>query len=157
MGLQNETQKQEIKAELIGDDTIGMELREAVRFPLIPEVVRGMLREIYEWLNGRYEFNAYVTLQRNRLGIIISKDITHEVYFCVEACIRREQENNLGPYSSGQACAEDCYMDFRKNTDFDFRIVLSHIKGIIDKYAYDHKISDRWDFTTKVLTFIIRF
>jgi hypothetical protein len=143
--------------ETIGDDTIGLELRDATQFPLIPEMVRNMLKEIYEWLNSRYEFNAYITLQRNRLGIIISKDITKDIYFCIEACIRREQENRLGAYSTGQACAEDCYMDFKRNADFDFRIVLTEVKKIIDKYAYEHKISDKWDFTTKVLTFIVRF
>jgi hypothetical protein len=63
----------------------------------------------------------------------------------------------LGPYESGQTCAEDCYIDFKKNTDFDFRIVLTEVKKIIDKYAYDHKINDRWEFTVKVLTFIVRF
>jgi len=154
------TKNQEIKVEIIGDDTIKLALKDAVRFPLIPEKARGMLNEILAWLNSRYNFNGgvdtYVTLQRKAMGVIIEHDITRDVNFCIEACVRREIENNLGPYETGQACAEDCHISFKKNADFDFRILLSHLKDILDKYGYKHTISDKWDFTTKVLTIVVK-
>jgi len=150
------TKNQEIKVEIIGDDTIKLALKDAVRFPLIPEKARGMLNEILAWLNSRYNFNVNVMLQRKAMGVIIEHDITRDVNFCIEACVRREIENNLGPYETGQACAEDCHISFKKNADFDFRILLSHLKDILDKYGYKHTISDKWDFTTKVLTIVVK-
>jgi hypothetical protein len=147
---------QEIKVEIISDDTIKLALKDAVRFPLIPEKARGMLNEILAWLNSRYNFNAHVTLQYKRLGIIIEHDIIKDVDFCIEACVRREIENNLGPYETGQACAEDCHMSFKKNADFDFRIVLSEVKKVLDEHGFRHEIYDYWDFTTKKLVFVVK-
>jgi len=151
-----ETKNQEIKVEIIGDDTIKLALKDAVRFPLIPEKARGMLNEILAWLNSRYNFNAYVTLQRKAMGVIIEHDITRDVDFCIEACVRREIENNLGPYETGQACAEDCHISFKKNADFDFRIVLFEVKKVLDEHGFKHEIYDYWDFTTKKLVFVVK-
>ena len=149
-----EPKKQEIKVEIIGDDTIMLELKDAVRFPLIPEKARSMLNEILAWLNSRYNFNAHVTLQYRRLGIIIEHDITKDVDFCIEACTRRAQESGLNPHDVGDACAEDCVADFKKNTDFDFRILLSEVKKIFDKYGFSTKIYDKWDVAVKTLVVV---
>ena len=150
------TKNQEIKVEIIGDDTIKLALKDAVRFPLIPEKARGMLNEILAWLNSRYNFNAHVTLQYRRLGIIIEHDITKDVGFCIETCTRRAQESGLNPHDVGDACAEDCHMSFKKNADFDFRIVLSKVKKVLDEHGFKHKIYDYWDFTTKKLVFVVK-
>ena len=151
-----ESQTQKITVEIVDDETIEMALYDAIKFPLIPEKVRNSLKEIHEWLSRRYEFNAYVVLQRGYMGLRIEHDIAKDVDFCIEACVRREQENRLGPYETGLACAEGCHADFKKNADFDFRIVLTEVKKVLDEYGLKHKIYDYWDFTTKKLVFVVK-
>ena len=151
-----EPKNQEIKVEIIGDDTIKLTLKDATHFPLMPEKARDMLKELYEWLSGRYEFNAYVTLQRKAMGIIIEHDITRDVNFCIEACTRRAQESGLNPHDVGDACAEDCVADFKKNTDFDFRILLNEVKKVFDKYGFSTKIYDKWDVAVKTLVVVTK-
>ena len=156
MEPQTKTPKEKMEVELIGDDTIRLELHDAIRFPLIHEKARGALKEIHEWLSKGRDYNAHVVLQRKALGLIIEHDISRDVDFCIDACTRRARESGLNPYDVGAACAEDCVVDFKKNTDFDFRIVLSEVKKVFDKYGFSTKIYDKWDVAVKTLVVVTK-
>jgi hypothetical protein len=151
-----ETQTQKITVEIIDDDTIQLDIKDALRFPLIPELMRSMVNEFYSWYSQHYDYNIRVTLQRKVMGIIIEYDITRDVDFCIKACTRKAQENGLNPHDIGPSCAEGCLADFKKSIDFTFRVILSKLKQIVDRYSYSHKIYDNWDFTTKRIVFIIK-
>jgi len=156
MEPQKETPKDKVTVEIIDDDTIALEIKDALRFPLIPEIVRGMLNEFYTWYSQHYDYTVRITLQRKAMGIIVEHDITREVDQCITHCRRRAQEGGINPHDVGDSCAESCLGDFKRSTDFMFRVILSKLKQIVDKYGYSHKIYDEWDFTTKKLVVVVK-
>ena len=151
-----EPKNQEIKVEIVDDETIKLELKDAVRFPLIPEKARNALKELYDWLSKGRDYNAHVMLQRGYMGIVMQYDIAKHVDACIDACTKGARERGLDPFDVGQACAEDCASGFKKETEFEFRILLTEVKKFLDEHDLRHKIYDYWDFTTKKLVFVVK-
>jgi hypothetical protein len=142
--------------EIIDSDTIKLTLKDATSFPLIPEKARNALREIYSWLGKGRDYNAHVMLQRGYMGIVMEYDIAKHVDMCIDACVKGAQERGVNPLDFGPSCAEDCAMGFKKEAEFEFRILLTEVKKTLDEYSLRHKIYDYWDFTTKKLVFVVK-
>ena len=151
-----EPKNQEIRVEIFDEETIRLALQDAVRFPLIPEKARNALKEIYHWLSKGRDYNAHIMLQRGYMGIVMQHDIDRYVDMCIDACTKGARERGLDPFDVGQACAEDCFSGFKKETEFEFRILLTEVKKVLDEYGLRHKIYDYWDFTTKKLVFVVK-
>jgi hypothetical protein len=156
MKTQTEKRTQKVEVEIIDDETIELTLHDAVRFPLLPEKARDMLKELYEWLSKGRDYNAHVVLQRGFMGLRLQRDITNEVDMCIDACTRGARERGLNPLDVGPSCAEECYTGFKKETEFEFRILLTEVKKFLDEHDLRHKIYDYWDFTTKKLVFVVK-
>jgi hypothetical protein len=156
MQTQTEKETQEIKVEIIGDSTIQLDVKDALRFPLIPPLMRDMINEFYTWYTQHYSYPVYVRVQRGSIGIAIEYDIMRDVDACIDLCFKRAQEDKLNPHDVGPSCAEGCLNDFRKNADFTFRTILTKLKEIIDKRGYSYKVYDYWDFTTRKLVIVVK-
>ena len=142
--------------EIIDDDTIQLDVKDALRFPLIPELMRDMINEFYAWYIQHYDYPVYIRLQRGAIGIAVEYDVTRDVNDCIDLCYKRALESGKNPHDVGQSCAEGCLADFRKNAESTFRVILSKLKQVIDKRGYSHKIYDYWDFTTKKLVVVVK-
>jgi len=156
MQTQTEKPTQKVEVEIVDDETIELTLHDAVKFPLLPEKARNALKEIHGWLSKGRDYGARVVLQRGYMGLRLERDIAKEVDMCIDACTRGARERGLNPFDVGQSCAEDCYVGFKKETEFEFRILLTEVKKVLDEYDLRHKIYDYWNFTTKKLVFVIK-
>jgi hypothetical protein len=151
-----ENKTQEIKVEIINDDAIKLTLKDATSFPLLSEKARNALREIYHWLSKGRDYNAHIVLQCGYMGIVMQYDIAKHVDMCIDACVKGARERGLNLLDFGPACAEECAAGFKKETEFEFRILLTEVKKTLDEYGLRHKIYDYWDFTTKKLVFAVK-
>jgi hypothetical protein len=156
MKTQTEKRTQKVEVEIIDNETIELTLHDAVRFPLLPEKARNALKELYEWLSKGRDYNAYVVLQRGYMGIVMQYDIAKHVDMCIDACVKGAHERGLNPFDFGPACAEECATGFKKEVEFEFRILLTEVKKFLDEHDLRHKIYDYWDFTTKKLVFVVK-
>ena len=151
-----ENPTQEIKVQVIGDDTIQLDVKDALRFPLIPPLMRDMVSEFYAWYVQHYDYPIYIRVQRGSMGIVVEYDIMHDVDACIGSCFKRALEDKLNPHDVGLSCTEGCLSDSRKNVEFAFRVILTKLKEVVDRRGYSYKIYDYWDFMTKKLVFVIK-